>query len=190
MTRIIGGIAGSRQLASPAKSTRPTSDRIRESIFNRLAARDLIFGARVLDLYAGTGALALEAISREAKSAMMVERDGKAAAVCVANSSTIQKALEKEGFYDQMTKVANKSVVNFLASDAGEYDLVFIDPPYDISNDEVAQNLVDLLPRLSKDAVIMLERSSRTGAVGLPKELTLDEEKSYGDTNVYWLVRN
>ena len=131
MTRIIGGIAGSRQLASPAKSTRPTSDRIRESIFNRLAARDLIFGARVLDLYAGTGALALEAISREAKSAMMVERDGKAAAVCVANSSTIQKALEKEGFYDQMTKVANKSVVNFLASDAGEYDLVFIDPPFD-----------------------------------------------------------
>jgi 16S rRNA (guanine966-N2)-methyltransferase len=190
MTRIIGGIAGSRQLASPAKSTRPTSDRIRESIFNRLAARDLIFGARVLDLYAGTGALALEAISREAKSAMMVERDGKAAAVCVANSNTIQKALEKEGFYDQVTKVANKSVVNFLASDAGEYDLVFIDPPYDISNDEVAQNLVDLLPRLSKDAVIMLERSSRTGAVGLPKELTLDEEKNYGDTNVYWLVRN
>lgn len=189
MTRIIGGIAGSRQLASPAKATRPTSDRIRESIFNRLAARDLIEGARVLDLYAGTGALALEAISREAASAMMVERDGKAAAVCVTNANTIQKALEKEGFYDQMTKVANKSVVNFLASDNGEYDLVFIDPPYDISNDEVAQNLTDLLPRLGKNAVIMLERSSRTGSVALPTELELDEEKNYGDTNVYWLVR-
>lgn len=190
MTRIIGGIAGSRQLASPAKATRPTSDRIRESIFNRLAARNLIEGSRVLDLYAGTGALALEAISREAASAMMVERDGKAAAVCVANSNTIQKALEKEGFFDQMTKVANKSVVNFLASDSGEYDLVFIDPPYDVNNDEVAQNLIDLMPRLSKNAVIMLERSSRTDAVNLPAGLELDEEKNYGDTNVYWLARN
>lgn len=189
MTRIIGGIAGSRQLASPAKATRPTSDRIRESIFNRLAARDLIVGARVLDLYAGTGALALEAISREAASAMMVERDGKAAAVCVANAHTIQKALEKEGFYDQMTKIANKSVTNFLAADSGEYDLVFIDPPYEISNEEVAQNLIDLVARLSKNAVIMLERSSRTGKVALPPELELDEEKGYGDTNVYWLVR-
>ena len=72
MTRLIGGIAGSRQLASPAKATRPTSDRIRESIFNRIASRDLIENARVLDLYAGTGALAHEAISRGANSAVLV----------------------------------------------------------------------------------------------------------------------
>ncbi len=96
MTRIIGGIAGSRQLTSPAKATRPTSDRIRESVFNRIAARQLIDGARVLDLYAGTGALALEAISRGASSAILVERDGKAAAVCVKNCHLVQKALEKE----------------------------------------------------------------------------------------------
>ena len=96
MTRIIGGIAGSRQLTSPAKATRPTSDRIRESVFNRIAARQLIDGARVLDLYAGTGALALEAISRGASSAILVERDGKAAAVCVKNCQLVQKALEKE----------------------------------------------------------------------------------------------
>ena len=189
MTRIIGGIAGSRQLTSPAKATRPTSDRIRESIFNRIAARQLIDGARILDLYAGTGALALEAISRGASSAILVERDGKAAAVCVKNCQLVQKALEKEGFFEAITKVANKSVSSFLAADGAEYDLVFIDPPYEVSNEEVAENLVALAPRLDKDAVVMLERSSRTGAVDLPEELELDEEKSYGDTIVYWLIK-
>jgi 16S rRNA (guanine966-N2)-methyltransferase len=187
MTRIIGGLAGSRQLTSPAKVTRPTSDRIRESIFNRLASRDLLDGARVLDLYAGTGALALEAISRGAISAMLVERDGKAAAVCIKNSQLVQKALEKEGFFEAVTKVANKSVQNFLNTDGGEYDLVFIDPPYEVINEEVIQNLEALLPRLTKDAVVMVERSSRSEALTIPAGLEIDEEKSYGDTVVYWL---
>ena len=190
MTRIIGGIAGSRQLTSPAKVTRPTSDRIRESIFNRIASRDLINDSRVLDLYAGTGALALEAISRGAKSAMLVERDGKAAAVCIKNSQLVQKALEKEGFFEAVTKVANKSVQNFLNTDAGEYDLVFIDPPYEVTNEEVVENLEALLPRLNNGAVVMVERSSRSEALGIPAGLELDEEKSYGDTTVYWLTKS
>lgn len=189
MTRIIGGIAGSRLLVSPAKATRPTSDRIRESIFNRLGARDLVDGKRILDLYAGTGALALEAVSRGALYAAMVERDGKAAVVCVKNSQMIQKAMEKEGFYDQVTKVVNKAVASFLATDTLEYDVVFIDPPYEITNAEVVEDLTSLLPRLSESAVVMLERSSRTDAVVLPAGLVLDEEKNYGDTTVYWLVR-
>ncbi len=187
MTRIIGGLAGSRQLTSPAKVTRPTSDRIRESIFNRLASRDLLDGARVLDLYAGTGALALEAISRGAISAMLVERDGKAAAVCIKNSQLVQKALEKQGFFEAVTKVANKSVQHFLNTDGGEFDLGFIDPPYEVVNEEVIQNLEALLPRLTKDAVVMVERSSRSEALTIPAGLEIDEEKSYGDTVVYWL---
>jgi 16S rRNA (guanine966-N2)-methyltransferase len=189
MTRIIGGIAGSRQLASPAKSTRPTSDRIREAIFNRLDARDMVDNKRVLDLYAGTGALALESISRGALYAAMVERDGKAAAVCVKNNQMVQKAMEKEGFYDQVTRVVNKSVQSFLATDTLEYDVVFIDPPYEISNEEVTGDLEALVPRLAQDAIVMLERSSRSGMAELPSELELDEEKNYGDTTVYWIVR-
>lgn len=190
MTRIIGGIAGSRQLTSPAKATRPTSDRIRESIFNRLASRDRLAGARVLDLYAGTGALALEAISRGAISALLVEKDGKAAAVCNQNAVLIQKALEKEGFFDPVTKVAHKAVSSFLSTDTGEYDLVFIDPPYDVSNAEVIENLEALLPKLAKEAIVMVERSSRSEPLEIPAGLELDEEKSYGDTAIYWLLKS
>lgn len=189
MTRIIGGIAGSRQLTSPAKATRPTSDRIRESIFNRLDSRNLIDGKHALDLYAGTGALALEAISRGAKSAILVEKDGKAAAVCNQNAQMIQKALEKEGFFEALIKVAHKPVSAFLKADTNEYDLVFIDPPYEVPNEEVTQNLNDLVARLGKDAVVMLERSSRSEVPEIPAELIIDEEKNYGDTNVYWLIR-
>jgi len=190
MTRIIGGIAGSRQLTSPAKATRPTSDRIRESVFNRLASRDRLDGARVLDLYAGTGALALEAISRGAISAVLVEKDGKAAAVCNQNAQLIQKALEKEGFFDPVTKVAHKSVSSFLSTDTGEYDLVFIDPPYEVSNAEVIENLEALISKLAKDAIVMVERSSRSESLEIPVGLTFDEEKSYGDTTIYWLLKS
>ena len=177
MTRIIGGLAGSIKLNSPAKATRPTSDRIRESIFSR---RD----ARVLDLYAGTGALALEAVSRGATSAWMVERDGKAAAVCVANARLVQKSLEKEEV-EAETKVVNKAVSSFLASNTEDFNLVFIDPPYEDNNDEVVENLAGL--KLTKDAVVVVERSSRTDAPVWPAGFELEETKDYGDTVVYWL---
>ncbi|CAB4533100.1 unannotated protein [freshwater metagenome] len=186
MTRIISGLAGSLKLTSPAKVTRPTSDRIRESIFSRLESRSVIDGARVLDLYAGTGALALEAASRGAALAWMVERDGKAAAVCVANLKIVAKALLKEEVeFDG--KVVNKSVSSFLAA-PGEIDfnLVFIDPPYEITNDEILADL-EALKEILKDATVVVERSSRTDAPIWPAGYTLDDEKSYGDTVVYWL---
>ena len=186
MTRIIAGVAGSLKLTSPAKTTRPTSDRIRESIFSKLEARDLLTGATVLDLYAGTGALALEAASRGAKLAWMVERDGKAAAVCVANLKIVSKALLKEeiGFDG---KVINKSVSSFLnAPGIEKVNVVFIDPPYEISNEEIQEDLEKLKPLLDKSTVVV-ERSSRTDAPTWPNGYTLEDTKSYGDTVVYWL---
>ena len=186
MTRIIGGIAGSRKLVSPAKTTRPTSDRIRESLFSKLEARDLLESSHVLDLYAGTGALALEAVSRGASVAWMVERDGKAAAVCVANARLVQKALQDEEL-DAETKVVNKSVAAMLAGEATtRFDIVFIDPPYEVTNDEVTANLKALEGHLNADAVVVVERSSRSGAVSAPNYLKFDEEKSYGDTVLYF----
>ena len=186
MTRIIGGIAGSRKLVSPAKTTRPTSDRIRESLFSKLESRDLLESSHVLDLYAGTGALALEAVSRGASVAWMVERDGKAAAVCVANARLVQKALQDEEL-EAETKVVNKSVAAMLAGEAStRFDIVFIDPPYEVTNEEVTANLAALEGHLNADAVVIVERSSRSGAVSAPKYLTFDEEKSYGDTVLYF----
>ena len=186
MTRIIAGVAGSLKLSPPAKTTRPTSDRIRESIFSRLESRDLLEGARVLDLYAGTGALALESASRGASLAWMIERDGKAAAVCVTNLKSVAKALLKEASeFDG--KVVNKSVSAFLAAPGvDEVNLVFIDPPYEVGNDEIQENLSALKPIL-KDATIVVERSSRTTTPVWPAGYELEDTKTYGDTVVYWL---
>jgi 16S rRNA (guanine966-N2)-methyltransferase len=187
MTRIIGGVAGSRKLESPAKATRPTSDRIRESIFSMLDARLLLEDAKVLDLYAGTGALALEAISRGAALAHMVERDGKAAAVCVANAKIVQKVMVEE-LAEVETKVINKAVSSFLSTPTSDgYTLVFIDPPYEVTNEEITSNLTALLPILAADAVVVVERSSRTPKFDLPAGYESGEEKHYGDTAVFWL---
>jgi 16S rRNA (guanine966-N2)-methyltransferase len=188
MTRIISGLAGSLKLASPAKVTRPTSDRIRESIFAMLESRDLIEGASVLDLYAGTGALALEAVSRGASRAVMVERDGKAAAVCVANLKSVQKSLEKADV-EANIRVVNKSCQSFVANvSPGEYSLVFIDPPYEVSNSEVETILKALAPSLSPQATVVLERSSRGEMPKVEPEFELEETKNYGDTVVFWLT--
>lgn len=187
MTRIIAGIAGSLKLASPAKTTRPTSDRIRESIFSRLESRGELEGAQVLDLYAGTGALALESASRGASSVRLVERDGKAAAVCVTNLKLVSKALEKEELKLD-GRVINKSVHAYLESAPElKFDLVFIDPPYEIGNDEILANLTELQKHLNENASVVVERSSRDAKPEFPSGYTLDDTKSYGDTVIYWL---
>lgn len=188
MTRIIAGIAGSRQLAAPASPTRPTSDRIRESIFNRLDNWDALSGAHVLDLYAGTGALALEAVSRGAASALLVEKDAKAAAVCTKNAGYVRDAL-KAARADADIKVIQKSVDTYLSGAIAQatLDVVFIDPPYDIDNATVEANLAALLPHLAETTIVVLERSSRSEAVNLPEGYELEDEKNYGDTTVYWI---
>jgi 16S rRNA (guanine966-N2)-methyltransferase len=193
MTRIIGGIAGSRVLAAPAKTTRPTSDRIRESIFNRLEARFELDDSCVLDLYAGTGALGLEAASRGASRVTLVEKDSKAALVCQKNARMIQDALLAAGASAEIqtvTKSVDAVLTGFrLAPPTRAFDLVFIDPPYEVSSAEVAENLQALMAALSEDALIVLERSSRSTDVALPTGLTLAEVKNYGDTKVFWLER-
>jgi 16S rRNA (guanine966-N2)-methyltransferase len=185
MTRIIGGLVGSRKLASPAKSTRPTSDRIRESIFSSLESKDALQKASVLDLYAGTGALGLEALSRGATSALLVENNKQAAAVCIQNSRLIQDALKDED-HEVVAKVQIQLVQKFLENNSQVFDLVFIDPPYEIENQEVEKNLESLLGRLSKNALVLVERSTRAEAIDAAG-YELVETKNFGDTAVYWL---
>ncbi len=187
VTRIISGFAGSRELKVPKNGTRPTSDRVREAIFSALEARDVIDGARVLDLFAGTGALALEALSRGAVSVTMVEKNPQAGSLLRENAELIRGA----GKLDALsTRVVIASVAAYLGNPQSElFDIVFIDPPYELSEAEVTHALELLVPHLAEDAEVVLERSTRTGLPELPALLELDKSKAYGETTIHWISR-
>lgn len=185
MTRIIAGFAGSLAIAVPPNGTRPTSDRVREAIFSALDARDAIRGARVLDLYAGSGALGLEAASRGARRVMLVERSYGAIPFTRKNAALIRrKAPRAQGL---VVEVSSSPVHAFLTGAESSWDIVFLDPPYDLGNTELVHALEVLVPRLETDATVVLERSSRMPAPAWPEGLALDRRKDYGDTALYWL---
>jgi 16S rRNA (guanine966-N2)-methyltransferase len=185
MTRIIGGFAGSLALVVPSSGTRPTSDMVREAIFSALQARDAIAGARVLDLYAGSGALGLEAASRGAASVTLVDNSQRAANTCRRNAAHILKSAPKGRTV--AVEVSSSPVQTFVSGARQFWDVVFLDPPYELADAEVTHNLEALVPRLSPDAVVVVERSSRAPRPELPAELHLDRRKDYGDTALFWL---
>lgn len=202
MTRIIAGIAGSLPLAVPKRGTRPTSDRVREAIFSALESRGHVAGARVGDLYAGSGALGLEAASRQAASVVLVEKDRQAAAICRRNAESVRRTA---GVLVEITVVA-ASVAQFLSmrnltthslttsslttssltASTAAFDLVFIDPPYDLDERALSDTLTALVPHLAPDAVLLVERSARSPEPAWPTEIALDRRKDYGDTTLWW----
>ncbi|NQX13694.1 16S rRNA (guanine(966)-N(2))-methyltransferase RsmD [Microbacteriaceae bacterium VKM Ac-2855] len=184
MTRIIAGFAGSLTLRVPKSGTRPTSDRVREAIFSALEARDAIEGAVVLDLYAGSGALGLEAASRGARMVRLVERSAAAAQVARRNASAVVGAATADA---PDVNVVVQAVRPYLErGGAADVDLVFIDPPYELGEAELAADLVALLPWLVEDAVVVVERSSRTPEPAWPAGLEPERRKDYGETVVWW----
>ncbi|PXA67923.1 16S rRNA (guanine(966)-N(2))-methyltransferase RsmD [Cryobacterium arcticum] len=184
MTRIVAGFAGSLTLTVPAKGTRPTSDQVREALFNALDARDAIRDYRVLDLYAGSGALGLEAASRGARVVTLVENGFAASQTCRKNAAAVQKAAPK-GQALAIT-VSNQAVQSFLAATPDGFDLVFLDPPYELSEAELAANLVALSPLLDRDALVVVERSSRSPEPAWGPGLELERRKDYGDTTLWY----
>ena len=130
-------------LAVPRSGTRPTSDRVREAIFSALDARDEIRGAHVLDLYAGTGALGLEAASRGAASVVLVERNAAAAAICRQNAEAVLRTAPAGGEAPHHRRGA--AGAHYLEGVVGDFDLVFIDPPYDLAERRARPQLVALL---------------------------------------------
>lgn len=182
MTRIIAGTAGSVTLAVPGAGTRPTSERVRESLFGALESAGVLLDAAVLDLFAGSGALGLEAISRGARSADLVERAPKAAAVAERNARAVLRNTPLA-----RATAHRAGVDSFLRTTTGFWDLVFIDPPYDLADAELAVTLTLLVPRLTEDALVILERSSRSPEPDPPAGLTVDRVKKYGDTALWWL---
>ena len=187
MTRIIAGFAGSLPLEVPRFGTRPTSDRVREAIFSSLEARDAIEGARVVDLYAGSGALGLEAASRGARVVTLVEKSHGATLICRKNAAKVAKAAPKDA--RPAIEVTGAPVQSFLTSSLAEWDLAFIDPPYELGQAELVHNLEQLAPRLSDGAIVVVERSSRDPEPAWPEGLELEKRKDYGDTTLWWVVR-
>lgn len=184
MTRIISGLVGSLKLKPAAKSTRPTSDRVKESLFSILESMNVLEDARVLDLYAGTGALGLEAASRGANSVWLVEKNTAASEVCKENLKTVGEGLAKQGYHPELT-VFQESAERFLARGLAP-SLVFIDPPYEVPNQELTVQLSKLV---GKDLLVVLERSSKSAQPELPKGFELLTTKSYGDTVIFLLRR-
>jgi 16S rRNA (guanine966-N2)-methyltransferase len=167
--RVVAGTFKGRRLAAPRGTrTRPTADRVREALFSMLGD---VGGASVLDLYAGSGALGIEALSRGAGSAVFVERDAQAVAAIERNLAAVGAE----------ATVVRQDVVRFLGRADGAFDLVFCDPPYD-SASRLAGPLADRLPALiAEDARIVTESDKRNPLV-LPFPLLV--ERAYGDTRI------
>lgn len=174
--RVIAGRFGGRRLQAPKgrATTRPTSDRVKEALFSMLGDLD---GLLVLDLFAGTGALGVEALSRGAERAVFVERDRVAVAAVRANLAS----LGLEGSQAEL-RVGDARAALRAAREAGEtYDLVFVDPPYDHAR-EWAGELVELLPAVLAQGARVVVESDRRAPAELP--LAVAQSKRYGDTTI------
>lgn len=184
MTRIISGFAGSLPLTVPSAGTRPTSDRVREAIFSALESRDALHDARVVDLYAGSGALGLEAASRGAASVTLVERAAPAARACRDNVARVLRNAPADA--TPRIAVAAHAVQTFLDTSSASWDLALIDPPYEVGDEELARALVALAPRLAPEAIILVERASKSPEPAWPEGVTLNRRRDYGDTTLWW----
>jgi len=184
MTRIISGLAGGRRISTPPGSgTRPTSDRVREALFSRLEHLDVLHQARVLDLYAGSGALGLEAASRGAASVLLVESDWAAVAV-------IRKNIAELGLAGVSVRAdtVQRALLPGPGSERASCDVVLADPPYDVSEDDLHDVLTLLVTHgwLSEDAFVVVERSARSPEPRWPQGLDGAGERRYGDTKMWF----
>ena len=183
MTRIIAGTLGGRRLSAPAGAqTRPTSDRVREAFFSSLESLTDLPGARVADLYAGSGAVGLESLSRGASYALLVESDAKAARVIRDNIVALRVG--------PATRLITGKVLQALAGtpDGEPFDVVFADPPYAVDADEVdtVQQLLVTNGWLAPDAVVVFERSRRSGPLNWVDGLVGERTRRYGETTLWY----
>lgn len=175
--RIVGGALRGRALVPPrSQAVRPTSDRLRESVFDILAHRfdDPVAGAAVIDLYAGTGALGLEALSRGAARALFVDDGAEARALLRANIEALGLGGVTRIFRRDATKLG-------LAPPGETFSLAFLDPPY--GKGLATPALAALIDGgwLAKDAVVVVEESA-DASIDLPARLTQEDARRYGDT--------
>ncbi|MDN5559374.1 MAG: 16S rRNA (guanine(966)-N(2))-methyltransferase RsmD [Ruaniaceae bacterium] len=175
MTRIIAGEFAGRRLAVPQKGTRPTSDRVRESLFSILNGRGALAGARVLDLFAGSGALGFEALSRGAESLVAVDVARAATRILRENAAALGVDVE----------VHQSPAARFLRTAPRPFDLILVDPPYEEDIDPI----LELLNAgwAATGAAVVVERSSRTSPPLIPDGWEPWEDRRYGETTL-WLA--
>ncbi|HXU96452.1 MAG TPA: 16S rRNA (guanine(966)-N(2))-methyltransferase RsmD, partial [Jiangellaceae bacterium] len=180
VTRIIAGACRGRRLTvPPGRDTRPTSDRVREAMFSTIESElGPLSGLHVVDLYAGSGALGLEALSRGAEHALLVESEPRAVRAIRTNVAALGLPAE----------VIHASVARTLAGPVlRPYDLALADPPYDLSDSELTAVLSQLSERwLHPDALVVVERSARIAALLWPDGLTGIKHRRYGDTMLWY----
>jgi 16S rRNA (guanine966-N2)-methyltransferase len=190
MARVIAGEAGGRRLAVPdGRGTRPTSDRAREGLFATIVSlTGSLDGARVLDLYAGSGAVGLEALSRGAEHVLLVESGPRAARVIRDNIEAIGLA-GAEVVTDRVERVLARGPAR-PGEGGGRYDVVFADPPYALAGDEVSAMLQTLSDRgwLAPGGLVIVERATRSGPVSWPAGLRPDRARRYGEAT-FWYGR-
>jgi 16S rRNA (guanine966-N2)-methyltransferase len=174
--RVIAGTAKGRRLVAPKSGTRPTTDRMKEALFASLGPS--VVDANVLDLFAGSGALGIEALSRGAARAVFVDRDRAAEEAIRANLHTTE--------FDDRARVRRSAVASFLAASIPEapFDLVLIDPPYDLRGDEVNGVLAALADGalVVPGATVVAERRKSGELLTLPDGWRIEKERAYGDT--------
>jgi 16S rRNA (guanine966-N2)-methyltransferase len=187
MTRIVAGQAGGRRLAVPPAGTRPTSDRAREALFSSLdAALHGLTGVRLLDLYAGSGAVGLEAWSRGAARVVLVESAAAAVKVLRSNITTLRSshAPGPAGKIDVVAAKAERTAADLPAS---AFDVVFADPPYDLPAVQVAGVLATLAQRgvPRPGAIIVVERATRD-KWAWPLGYEANHDRKYGDATLHY----
>ncbi|WP_311446172.1 16S rRNA (guanine(966)-N(2))-methyltransferase RsmD [uncultured Rothia sp.] len=193
MSRIISGAAGGVRLASvPGDNTRPTTDRVKESLFSKLESYDIIRGARVLDAFGGSGALGCEALSRGAASVTLLDTYPKAVAVIRKNVAAVEKAMGRTGTGSSSAtgsaaRVQQSQALTYVNSASGPWDLVFVDPPYAMPNEQVSELLEALTPKLAEGAVVVVERSSRDAEPVWGEGLYCFSTRQHGETVLYYV---
>ncbi len=183
MTRIVAGSLGGRRLETPSGAgTRPTSDRVREALFSRVESLlGGLEGCRVLDLYAGSGAVGLEAVSRGAREAVLVESDRAAAAVARRNIATL-------GLEEQVRVMAARVERLLAGAPRTTADLVVADPPYSLGSDLLCETLEVGIRSgwCATDAVLVVERATRAGPWRQPADVEDLGERRYGETTLWY----